>query len=53
VTEEQIAEFFEGYNMVEGSLKFHMNEEGRKSGMAAVLFNSEEDAEKACKEKQR
>lgn len=53
MTEEQIAEFFEGYNMVEGSLKFHVNEEGRKSGMAAVLFNSEEDAEKACKEKQR
>jgi RNA recognition motif-containing protein len=53
VTEEQIAEFLEGYNFVEGSLKFHMNEEGRKSGMAAVLFASEEDAERACKEKQR
>lgn len=53
VTEEQIAEFFEGYNMIEGSLKFHMNEEGRKSGMAAVLFQSEADAERAYKEKQR
>jgi RNA recognition motif-containing protein len=53
VTEEQIAEFLDGYNFVEGSLKFHMNEEGRKSGMAAVLFASEEDAERACKEKQR
>lgn len=52
-TEEDIAAFFEGYNMVSGSIKYQMNEDGRKTGLAAVLFESEEDKERAFKEKQK
>lgn len=53
VTEEQFEEFFDGYNMVPGSVKFHMNEEGRRSGKAACVFATEADAERAAKEKNR
>merc|ERR1719171_1207271 len=38
--------------MVPGSVKYQQNEEGRKTGHAAVLFESCEDAERAFKEKQ-
>jgi len=52
-TDEDIAEFFEGYNMVPGSIKYQQNEEGRKTGHAAVLFESQADADRAFKEKQK
>ena len=39
--------------MVPGSIKYQVNEEGRKTGQAAVLFESCEDAERAFKEKQK
>ena len=52
-TDEDIEEFFSGYNMVPGSVKYQQNEEGRKTGHAAVLFESCEDAERAFKEKQK
>lgn len=39
--------------MVPGSIKYQQNEEGRKTGHAAVLFESAEDAERAFKEKQK
>lgn len=39
--------------MVPDSLKWQVNEEGRKTGLAAVLFESTEDAERAFKEKQK
>ena len=50
-TEEEIAEFFEGFNMVPDSIKFQENEEGRRTGQAAVLFECCHDAERAFKEK--
>ena len=52
ITEEEMSAFFEAYNVVPGSVKFHMNEEGRRSGQAAILFSTEEDAEKAYSELQ-
>ena len=52
-TEEEIAEFFDGFNLVSGSVKFQMNEEGRKTGQAAVLFESTDDADRAFAEKQK
>jgi len=39
--------------MVPGSVKYQMAEDGRKTGHAAVLFESCEDAERAFKEKQK
>jgi hypothetical protein len=38
VTEEDLVQFFDGYNYVPESLKWQVNEEGKKSGLAAVLF---------------
>lgn len=52
-SDEDIEEFFQGYNMVPGSVKYQQNEDGRKTGHAAVLFESCEDAERAFKEKQK
>jgi hypothetical protein len=37
---------------VQGSLKFQVNEEGKKMGQAAILFASAADAERCFKEKQ-
>lgn len=52
ISEEEMTNFFEAYNVIQGSVKFHVNEEGRKSGQAAVLFGTEDDAEKAYTELQ-
>jgi len=38
VTEEDLVQFFDGYNYIPESLKWQVNEEGKKSGLAAVLF---------------
>jgi len=38
VTEEDLIAFFEGYNYMPESLKWQVNEEGKKSGLAACLF---------------
>lgn len=37
-TEVEICEFFEGYNITPGSIKFKVDDGGRRSGQAAVLF---------------
>ncbi len=50
-TEEDIAQFFDGYNYIPESLKWQVNEEGKKTGLAAVLFQSSNDAERAFKDK--
>jgi RNA recognition motif-containing protein len=52
-SDEDIAEFFADYNMVAGSVKYQMSEEGRKTGHAAVLFEDAADAERAFKDKQK
>jgi len=39
--------------MVPGSVKYQMNEDGRKTGHAAVLFESQGDADRAFKDKQK
>lgn len=52
-TEEDIIAFFDGYNMVSGSLKWQVNEEGKKTGLAAVLFETSTDQERAFKDKQK
>ena len=38
VTEEDLVQFFDGYNYIPESLKWQVYEEGKKSGLAAVLF---------------
>jgi|APGre2960657404_1045060.scaffolds.fasta_scaffold255815_1 RNA recognition motif-containing protein len=53
-TEDDVAGFFDGYGCVAGSVKFKMDPEtGRKKGECAVLFEDCNEAERACKEKQK
>jgi RNA recognition motif-containing protein len=47
ISGEDMCAFFESHNVVPDSAKFHNNEEGRRSGQCAVLFMTEDDAEKA------
>ena len=46
-TESEIEEFFADYKVVPGSIKFETGEDGRKTGFAAALFESEEQASEA------
>lgn len=53
-SEDDVAGFFDGYGLVAGSVKFKMDPEtGRKKGECAVLFEDSNEAERACKEKQK
>ena len=49
-TLEEFSEFLAKHKTIEGSFIVGKTEEGRRSGMAAVLFENEEVAEKAVKE---
>lgn len=49
--QEEIGALFEGYNMVEGSVKVKLTEAGRNSGLAAVLFKNSEALQIAFEEK--
>lgn len=44
VPDEDVYDFLAGYNVVPGSLKFKFDENGRKSGQAALLFRTKIDA---------
>lgn len=46
--EDEVIEFFSGVDgVVEKSVKIGLGEDGRRTGHAIVLFDSEESAEKA------
>ena len=46
VSEEDVVTFFDGYKLVEGSIKIERDEEneGRITGWGAALFETEEEA---------
>lgn len=46
-TESEVEEFFSDYKLVPGSIKFETGEDGRKTGFAAALFESEDQASEA------
>jgi heterogeneous nuclear ribonucleoprotein F/H len=46
-TESEIEEFFEGFKLVPGGVKFEQGEDGRKTGWAAALFENEDQAREA------
>ena len=46
-------EFFADYKLVAGSVKFEEGEDGRKTGWAAALFESEDQAREAQEGKDR
>jgi RNA recognition motif-containing protein len=51
-TEEECEEFFQDYKLVAGSIKFGLQEDGRKNGYAAALFESEDQASEAAQGKE-
>ncbi len=53
VSEEEIAEFFAGYHYIPKSLRWQVNKEGNKTGLAAVMFRSSTDAGCAFNHKQQ
>jgi len=46
-TDSEVEEFFADYKLVAGSVKFEQGEDGRKTGWAAALFESEDQATQA------
>jgi len=44
---EEVYNFFEKYKVVQGSITLGMKE-GRRDGQGACLFESEDEAQKAC-----
>jgi len=55
VTDEDVVQFFDGYKLVEGSIKIERDEEndGKITGWGAALFESEEEAARAIEERQK
>ena len=50
-TQDQIYDFFAGYEVVRSSLIFGLQNDGRKSGLGFIIFENEEEAYKVCIEK--
>jgi len=47
VTEKGIIEFFEGYGLIEDSVKIGKMSDGKLTGEAAVLFDSPDECQRA------
>ena len=44
VTDEDVIQFFDGYKLVEGSIKIERGDDDRITGFGAALFETEEEA---------
>ena len=53
VTEDDVINFFDGYKLVEGSVKIERGEDDRITGFGAALFETEEEAQRAMDERQK
>ena len=52
-TREEVYEFFADYKVVPDTLIFGLADDGRKSGLGTLIFETEEDAQKAAEEKDK
>jgi RNA recognition motif-containing protein len=50
-TDEEILEFFAGYDIIRSSLKFKLDEAGRRSGQVCVLFTSKAESLRALNDR--
>lgn len=50
---EEITEFFADYKLVPDTVIFGFADDGRKSGLGAIIFENEEEAQKAADEKDK
>lgn len=44
VTDDDVIQFFDGYKLVEGSIKIERGDDDRITGFGAALFETEEEA---------
>ena len=51
VTDEDVITFFDGYKLVEGSIKIERGDDDRITGFGAALFETEEEAQRAMDER--
>ena len=52
-TREEVYEFFADYKVVPDTLIWGLADDGRKSGLGSLIFETEEDAQKAAEEKDK
>jgi heterogeneous nuclear ribonucleoprotein F/H len=52
-TREEVYEFFADYKVVPDTLIFGLADDGRKSGLGSIIFETEDDAQKAADEKNK
>ena len=53
VTDEDVVNFFEGYKLVPDSVKIERGDDDRITGWGAVVFETEEEAQRALDERQK
>ena len=53
VTDEDVVTFFEGYKLVPDSVKIERGDDDRITGFGAVVFETEEEAQRAMDERQK
>lgn len=52
-TDDEVIEFFAGYNIIPTSIKYKYDDQGRKSGQACILFQTKEDSLRAASERHK
>lgn len=52
-TDDEIENFFTGYNIIPNSIKYKLDENGRKSGQACIMFNTRSEALRALAERDK
>ena len=52
-TDEEVAEFYQDYKTKEDSLQWGMGADGRKNGWGAILFENEDEDNRAAEEKNK
>ena len=53
VTDEDVVQFFDGYKLVPDSVKIERGDDDRITGFGAVVFETEEEAQRAMDERQK
>ena len=51
MTDDDVIQFFDGYKLVEGSIKIERGDDDRITGFGAALFETEEEAQRAMDER--
>lgn len=52
-TDQEIIQFYSGYDILPASLKYKLDDQGRKSGQACILFSSKSESLRALAERHK